>query len=164
MKPELVSLISVVVSFMGIVVAFFATRQNLKNAERTTFTGSVTSSRIRYMQDIREAISKFCGLAYSYNAGLGKLSPQEANAIRKEADSLKYLIRLYLNPEDKDWDNKIMVFCDEVIKNTDKGADDLHNAIENLVVITQYLLKLEWQGIKAEAKSEVFSERQKKLI
>jgi hypothetical protein len=57
-----------------------------------------------------------------------------------------------------------MLFCDEVIKNTDKGIDDLHSAIENLVVITQYLLKLEWQGIKEEAKSGVLSEKQKKLL
>ena len=161
MKTELISLI-------GIVMVFIATMLNLffvvRNAKKATFTGSVTASRIKYIQDIREAMSKFCGLAYYYNTGGGKLSPQETSAIRKEADSLKYLIRLYLNPEDKYWDNKIMLFCDEVIKKTDKGIDELHSAIENLVVITQYLLKLEWQGIKEEAKSGVLSERQKRLL
>jgi hypothetical protein len=163
MKTELGSLI-------GIVMVFIATMLNLffvvRNAKKATFTGSVTASRIKYIQDIREAISKFCGLAYYYNnnTGGGKLLSEEASAIRKEADSLKYLIRLYLNPEDKFWDTKIMLFCDEVIKNTDKGIDELHSATENLVVITQYLLKLEWQGIKEEAKSGVLSERQKKLL
>jgi len=175
MKPETISLIGTIVSLIGIGVSlvgiglvFVASMLNLyvllRNTKKTTYTGSVTSSRIRYIQDIREAISKFCGLAHTYNLGRTKFSDQEASAIRKEADSLKYLIRLYLNPEDKYWDNKIMFFCDEVIKQTDKGPDDLHNAIENLIVITQYLLKLEWQGIKEEAKSGDLSDRQKKTL
>lgn len=133
----------------------------IRNAKRTAFTSSVTASRIKYIQDIRQCISKFCGLAHFYQTKKGSLSNAELGEIHKEVDSLRYLIRLFLNPEDKYWDTKIMALCDDVIENTDTDSASLHAAIESLITITQYLLKLEWQGIKEEAKEGAISDREK---
>jgi hypothetical protein len=157
--------ISELITIIGIVATFVVGVINLiviiRNAKRNTFTSSVTSSRIRYIQDIRQSISKFCGLAHLYNTKRSGLSPQQLSEIHKEVDSLRYLIRLFLNPEDKYWDTQIMTLCDEVIKNTDMDSGALHNAIESLIKITQYLLKLEWQGIKEEANKGALTDQEK---
>jgi len=47
---------------------------------------------------------------------------------------------LYFNPEDDYWDNKIIHLIDQVVLKSDK---DPKKDIDKLIVITQYLLKLE---------------------
>lgn len=160
MKIETIPLIGIVtllVALLNLLILF-------RNARKSAFVGAVTSSRIKYIQDIRESISQFCGLAHAYNKGRTNAKPEDLINIPKEADALRHLIRLYLNPEDKYWDTKIMEFCEEVIRNTDKSINELDHSIEKLVVITQYLLKLEWQGIKEEAESGILSKKQKKKL
>jgi len=153
---------------IGIALTFVVGVANLiitfRNARKASFINSVTASRVKYIQEIRENIAKFCGLALTYNLKSHDVRKEDHFTLHKEADALKYLIRLYLNPEDQYWDQKIIEFCDEVIKNTDKDLDDLNKAIDNLIAITQYLLKLEWEGVKEESKSGILSNGQKEIL
>ena len=110
---------------------------------------------------MRESISKFCGLAYSYSNRLYKLEYKEVWELHKEADSLKFLIRLYLNPEDKYWDNKMISLIDQIVHKSDKDPTEL---INELIIITQYLLKLEWEGAKKESEVGILSDVEKKEL
>ena len=57
-----------------------------------------------------------------------------------------------------------MELCDRVISHSDGNADALTTAINDLVEITQYLLKLEWEGVKREAEAGILSEKAKQQL
>lgn len=146
----------------GILLTFLVGVTNLiltlRNNKKTTFITAITNSRIKYIQEIRNCISDFCGLIYSYNVRLKELNEDEFFELHKQADKTKYLIRLYLNPEDKYWDDKIIKLLDEILKLTDKNPND---KIEELITITQYLLKLEWEGAKLESEKGILTKLEK---
>ncbi len=152
-------------TLVGVILSFIVGAAGLwiaiKNARKTNYINSVTSSRIKYIQDIRNKISDFCGLVYSYNTKLTKLSDDKLFEIQKEFDKLKYLIKLHLNPEDTYWDDKILKMIDDIIALTDK---DPKGKIDGLITITQYLLKLEWEGAKRESENGALSPEEKKEI
>jgi len=153
------------VTIIGIGLTFFVGLFNLivtfRNVRKTAFINSVTASRIKYIQDLRESISRFCALVNSYSNRISKLSYEQLWELHKESDTLKFQIRLYLNPEDEYWDNKIISLIDQIILKTDK---DRTEQIKELITITQYLLKLEWEGAKRESEIGIISEIEKKEL
>jgi hypothetical protein len=155
---EIVTLIGIGLTFIVGVFNLFIT---FRNVRKTAFINSVTASRIKYIQELRESISKFCGLAYSYNNRLYKLEYKDVWELHKEADSLKFLIRLYLNPEDEYWDIKIIGLIDQIVLKSDKDPTE---SINELITITQYLLKLEWEGAKRESEIGIISDIEKKEL
>ena len=135
----------------------------IRNSKKTIYINSVTASRIRYMQDIRNSIAEFCGLFYRYNL-LTKDSKglsSEKLKILESADKLKYLIQLYLNPEDNVWDTKIVTLIDSIRNELDNNPEE---KIEELILISQYLLKLEWEGAKLESQKGILSDKSKKEL
>ncbi|MHA3788440.1 hypothetical protein ACX0HA_09545 [Flavobacterium hauense] len=156
-----------IVTLIGVGLTFFIGVFNLiitfRNVKKTTFINSVTASRIKYIQDLRENISRFCALAYSYNKRIYKLQKEQVWELHKEADSLKFLIRLYLNPEDKYWDNKIINLIDQILLKSGEKNDPT-SSINELITITQYLLKLEWEGAKKESEIGSVSDIKKKEL
>jgi hypothetical protein len=154
--------ISQILTFGGILVSLIVGGLGLwisiRNSQRTIYINSITSARIKYIQEIRNKISEFCGLVYSYNNIQEALSPDKELQIQSEFDKLKYLIKLHLNPDDTFWDAKIMKLIDEIISLTDKKPDE---KINELITITQFLVKLEWEGAKLEAKRGLPSQTEK---
>jgi hypothetical protein len=154
-----------IVTLSGIGLTFFVGVFNLiitfRNVRKTAFINSVTASRIKYIQELRESISKFCGLAHSYANKIYKLEYKEVWELHKEADNLRFLIRLYLNPEDDYWDNKIISLIDQILLKSDKDPTE---PINELITITQYLLKLEWEGAKRESEIGIISEIEKREL
>jgi len=154
-----------IVTLSGIGLTFFVGVFNLiitfRNVRKTAFINSVTASRIKYIQELRESISKFCGLAHSYANKIYKLEYKEVWELHKEADNLRFLIRLYLNPEDDYWDNKIISLIDQILLKSDKDPTE---PINELITITQYLLKLEWEGAKRESEIGIISEIDKREL
>lgn len=155
---EIVMSIGIGLTFLIGILNLIVTFRNIK---KTAFINSVTASRIKYIQELRESISKFCGLAHSYSNKIYKLEYNEVWLLHKEADNLRYLIRLYLNPEDDYWDNRIIALIDDIILKTDK---DPSQPIKELITITQYLLKLEWEGAKRESEIGIIPEIEKKEL
>ena len=155
---EIITLISIGLTFL---VGLFNLFITFKNVRKTAFINSVTTSRIKYIQDLRESISRFCALAHSYNQRVYKLEKAEVWELHKEADTLKFLIRLYLNPEDEYWDNKIIELINQILLKSDS---DPAEPIDELITITQYLLKLEWEGAKRESEIGIISDIEKREL
>jgi len=156
-----------VVTLLGIIFSFLVGSAgliiSLRNSRKTTFINSITSSRLKYIQDIRNGISEYCGSFYRYKI-LYDADPKLSNEkldILKSLDKLKYQIILYLNPEDKIWDDKIIELIETVRKDIDKDQDQ---TIRKLIILTQYLLKLEWEGAKLESKKGFVSDKEKKKL
>ena len=159
-STEIITLIGISLST---IVGSAALLIGIKNSKKTIYINSVTASRIRYMQDIRNSIAEFCGLFYRYNllARDCKDLSTEKLKILESADRLKYLIQLYLNPEDKIWDTKIVNLIDSIRNELDNNPDE---KIEELILISQYLLKLEWEGAKLESQKGRISDKKKQEL
>jgi hypothetical protein len=154
---ELITLIGVILSFL---VGSAGLWIGIKNSRKTIFINSVTASRIKYLQDLRNSIAEFCGLFHRYHL-LIKNDPNlstEKLKVLESADKLKYLIKLYLNPQDSKWDNKIVNLIEEIRKSL---ADYPKDKIDDLILISQYLLKLEWEGAKLESRKGIISKKKK---
>jgi hypothetical protein len=125
-------LIGILLSFA---VGFAGLWISIRNSRRTGYINSITSARIKYIQDIRNAVSEFCGLVYNYRFLAGEVKvynypsdikesrERELSEIRKRIGYLKYLIQLYLNVEDKYFDPKIILLLDEINLLSDKNAE-----------------------------------------
>lgn len=149
-------IITLIVSVIGLIVG-------IRNTRKTIFVNSITSSRIQYIQDVRNSISEYCGLFYRYKILLdndSKLSNEKLEVL-KSIDKLKYQIMLYLNPEDRNWDQKIITLVIEIRERINENPED---KIKDLIEITQYLLKLEWDGAKLESKNGDINELQKNKL
>ena len=85
----------------------------------------------------------------------------EKMEILKKLDNLKYQIMLYLNPEDKLWDTKIISLIDSIRGDIENNPE---TKIKELIIITQYLLKIEWEGVKLESINGEISLKEKKKL
>ncbi len=135
----------------------------LRNSKKTIFINSVTTSRLKYIQDIRNSIAEYCGLFYGYSILVknSKEPSKEKMEILKKLDNLKYQIMLYLNPEDQLWDRKMITLIDEIRVDIENNPE---TKINELIIITQYLLKLEWEGVKLESINGIISTKEKKRL
>lgn len=65
--------------------------------------------------------------------------------VLKSIAKWKYQIMLYLNPDEKIWDEKIIGLIEELRV---KINENPRERIRDLFTITQYLLKFEWEDVK----------------
>lgn len=131
---------------------------NLRTNKRTTFINTVTSQRIKWIEQLRLDIGAFCGLTYhwSHTDIVGKPSEEE---ILKEVDRLRHVIRLRLNPKGEH-DRAIEALIEEIPLYTDSSQQkELSAALERLVKVSQALLKDEWDKVKRESEEGPLSER-----
>jgi hypothetical protein len=151
------------VMLIGITLTFIVGITNLivilTNSNKTTFINSITTSRIKYIQELRNTIAELCSLVTSYKSRISKLDYADHFELLKQTNKLKYQIRLFLNPADEYWDNKILELTNQIVI---KDDIDPQNKIDELIVITQFLLKLEWEGVKRESEKGIISEIEKR--
>jgi hypothetical protein len=164
MNPTIEPTTTQIFTLIGVILSFIVGAAGLwigiRNSRKTIFINSVTTARIKYIQDLRNNIAEFCGLFFNYEL----LLKSDANILKEKlkiletADKLKYLITLQLNPEDTDWDNQIIQLIDEIRLSIDNKPTD---KIKELITISQYLLKLEWEGAKRESQIGTLSKKEK---
>jgi len=152
-----------IVTLIGIGLTFIVGITNLivilTNAKKTTFINSITTSRIKYIQELRNTIAELCSLVTSYKSRISRLSYKDHFELLKQTNKLKYQIRLYLNPADEYWDEKILELINQIVIKKDI---DPQNKIDELIIITQFLLKLEWEGVKRESEKGIVGDLEKR--
>ncbi len=131
---------------------------NLRTNKRTAFINTVTSQRIKWIEQLRQDIAAFCGLTYHWSCTDLEGKPSEADLL-KEVDRLRHVIRLRLNPKGAH-DRDIEALIKEIPRYTDPSRQkELNDALERLVRVSQDLLKEEWEKVKKESKEGPLSER-----
>ncbi|WP_128003669.1 hypothetical protein [Piscinibacter defluvii] len=148
--------------FAGVAVTFvlgvWNAITNHRVSKRTTFVNTVTSQRIKWIEQLRQDIGAFSGLVYywSHSELEGKAGEGE---VLKELDRLRHVIRLRLNPAGEH-DKKIEALIEEIPHYTDpRRQKELVDALERLTKSTQALLKEEWDKVKRESEHGPLSER-----
>jgi hypothetical protein len=143
----------------------------LKNTRQTLFINSVTTSRIRWMDTVRNSIAEFSGLAI--HISYTEMNEKDARAVFEKIDTLHFLINLQLDRTDA-FDKKIIDQIESIVQLIDPGDDDRRSdeqlaketqkAVNKLIEFSQDLLKFEWQGIKEEVKNGKLSAKNKKEL
>ncbi len=124
---------------------------NYRSSRRTTFINTVTSQRIKWIEQLRQDVSAFSGLTHTWCFSALEDKPQEYRGL-KEIDRLRHVIRLRLSPA-RVHDQKIDKLIEEIPNLTHESQrEKLVNALSELTRTTQLLLKEEWEKVKAESK------------
>jgi hypothetical protein len=146
-----------IITIAGIAATFIVSLVNIlytiAATKKTRFINTITSSRIQWIQLLRQNVSRYAGIAHHWS--ITPINDQEASRkLIEESDVLRLQIRLQLNPYDKA-DIKLIALLDEIPKYTDATQfEPMKEAIENLVAETQKRLKEEWERVKTEAKGK----------
>jgi hypothetical protein len=155
-----------VLTSASILLTFFIALMSLiiswRNSRKTTFINSVTASRIKWIDTIRNNISEFCGQVH--HLSLTPLRDDEKKPIIEKIDRLRFLIKLQLNRSDN-FDKKIIDKINLILNLTYLHKNnELTKEINELVELTQDLLKLEWEGVKEESKKGDLTKKRKKEL
>jgi hypothetical protein len=140
---------------IGVILTFALGVWNLLNnyrmSRRTAFINTVSAERVKWIDKLRENISTFCGLTYTWQASNLEGKPESLD-FEKQVDRMRHLIRLQLNPAGTH-DREIERLLAAIPQLTDKTkVNELHSALNDLVIVSQKLLKEEWDKVKEEAK------------
>ncbi|MGZ7069118.1 MAG: hypothetical protein ACXVHT_12505, partial [Methanobacterium sp.] len=132
----------------------------VRNSRKTIFINSITTSRNKWIQTIRESIAKYCALAFQ----MFQDNNWEEKSKKDELQQLRFLIKLQLNRNDT-YDELIIKKLDLIANpKNDAERQNIEVEINRLIELTQDLLKLEWEGVKEESKKGNLSKRMKRRL
>jgi hypothetical protein len=136
-------LLTFAVSVWGLVVG-------LRNTRKTNFINTVTSQRVKWIEQLRQDIGSLCGLTHTwfYSSLEGT---QKEHDVLKEIDRLRHVIPLRLN-QNAPLDRNIQKLITDLPKLThETKQQQLDAALSELIGLSQKLLKEEWEKVKLEA-------------
>jgi len=154
---DIIQLLAIGLTFIVSSIGLFI---SWKNSHKTNFINSVTASRIKWIDNLRNNIAEFSGFVYHFALTEIK-DEEEKNKIIKNIDRLRYLIKLQLN-NTADIDKEIIFLIDRIVDLTDpKKSAELTQTLNSLVLKTQTLLKFEWERVKEESLKGNLSDKNK---
>jgi hypothetical protein len=124
---------------------------SLSSERRTSFVNTVTTSRLKWIDSLRDKVSEFIAVT----ARLAREStPEDAmkDSLTLQRDTLLHQIVLHLNPHDPE-DQKIRILVDHVCQITNENIEitEISRDLEKLRSATADYLKKEWNRVKAES-------------
>ncbi|CAN5477220.1 hypothetical protein BH09SUM1_BH09SUM1_09970 [soil metagenome] len=139
---------------VGILLTFILGVWNLivsrENTRRANFINTVTSQRVKWIEQLRQDISLFVGLIQTWSLSEPPGAARDFETMR-EIDRLRHVIRLRLNPSGNH-DQEIARLIRQIPKLTSPHHHEaLMETLEKLVNETQLLIKQEWEKVKHES-------------
>jgi len=123
----------VVTLFLGVMNAV----ANFRLGRRTTFINTVTSQRIKWIEQLRQDVSSYAGLTFHW-VSTDLQNEAKRQELLQEIDRLQHVIRLRLNPSGAE-DQKIAHYLAEIPKHTDR-PEVISGLLDDLTSATQRLL------------------------
>jgi hypothetical protein len=142
------------VAITGIAVTFVVSVANLiyslRTNRRTIFVNTVTSSRLKWIDTLRDEVSEF--IATTTRLSDKSLPPDKRADLLLQRDTLLHQIVLHLNPVDSE-DRRIKALATQIRETSEKGDDtqDILAALIELRDATGNYLKKEWTRVKDES-------------
>jgi hypothetical protein len=143
-----------VIAITGIAVTFIVSVANLiyslRTNRRTIFVNTVTSSRLKWIDTLRDEVSEF--IAVTTRLSDHSSPPNKRAELLLQRDTLLHQIALHLNPVDPE-DLKIKTLATRTREISDKGdaIGDLPSTLIELRDATGNYLKKEWNRVKNES-------------
>jgi hypothetical protein len=144
------------IALAGIGITFLVSFANLlyswRSNKRTSFVNTVTASRLRWIDSLRDKVSEYIAVTARLSDGRSPIGDGNAGALLLQRDTLLHQIVLHLNPRDSE-DQAIKGLVDHVREITDQGGPsvELQAALFRLRDATAEYLKKEWNRVKAES-------------
>ena len=144
------------ITVIGVLATFGVAMANLihsiRSTRKTAFVNTVTASRLRWIDSLRDKVSEFIAVTVALLDPDGVAPRRDAASLLRERDTLKHQIILHLNPNDPE-DQRIRELVDRVSGPTSRGgdSDQLRLLLEELRIATQIYLKKEWTRVKKES-------------
>ncbi len=141
------------ITIIGIAVTFVVSVANLvyslRNNNRTIFVNTVTASRLKWINSLRDKVSEFIAVSARLS---GLPSPDDPQGLILQRDILLNQIALHLNPLDAE-DQSIKMQIDHVRELTERGnsKDEIPAELTKLRDATGNYLKKEWNRVKNES-------------
>lgn len=146
---ETKDLINLIAILTTLAVAVINLLYNLANTRRSAYVNTVTASRLKWIDSLRDKMSRFIGLTYHW--ANTSLDEAESRRIIQECDILSVQITLHLNANDE-VDKRIAALLEQIPSLTDRRrTDQLQLALTELRDATQSYLKKEWERVKRES-------------
>jgi hypothetical protein len=124
---------------------------SLRSNKRTVFVNTVTTSRLKWIDSLRDKVSEFIAVTarLSHRAN----HSEKAEDLLLQRDTLLHQITLHLNPSDAE-DQNIKSIAIRACALSDQVAivEELDSALIELRDGTGRYLKKEWTRVKAESK------------
>jgi hypothetical protein len=156
---DIITLFGIGITFIVSSISLYV---SLHNTKKTLYINSITSSRIRWIGTLRENISDYCGLIHHY--ALTDIEPENEKKIFEQIDRLRYLIKLQLNRGDK-FDSELILKIDTLWELSESDQfEKIKSEIDELISLTQDLLKLEWEGAKLESMKGILTQEEKNKL
>ena len=96
---------------------------NIYVNRRTTYINSVTAERVKWINALRENVSKYAGLTYNWVISDVEEGSDESKEMLKEIDRLRILIQLQINPKE-DLGGKIISWIDTISGHTHESQKE----------------------------------------
>lgn len=129
---------------LGLINLYFT----LRTGKRTAFINTVTSERVKWIDNVRKNVSSLCSLCDQWVRHRTQDSTPE---LQRQIEQLKNEVRLQLNPSDKE-DKEIARLLDRLPNfNQTIAIEDYGSLQMELVAATQAMLKREWDKVKEES-------------
>lgn len=146
---DIITTVSVLIALISVVFAIY-------NSRKSIYINTITSARIKYLENIRNYIADFCSLAHSEN----KKTEESKNF--ESILKISFLIKLNLD-KNHPFDKKVIEIINKIIDQLFIGQNDnLFNEINLLIELSQDITLLEWRGIKKEAMVGILGRKKKK--
>jgi hypothetical protein len=141
------------ISIAGILVTLLVSSATLAYSlwsnKRSFFLNTVTSSRLKWIDSLRDKVAEFIALTSRI---LREGNGPDAQGLATQRDTLLHQIVLHLNPYDPE-DQQIRTYVDRAKELADSGAppDEAAPILLSLRDATGDYLKKEWNRVKRES-------------
>ncbi len=145
-----------VIAIAGIGVTFVVSSVNLAyslwSSKQTSFVNTVTTSRLKWINSLRDKVSEFIAVTTNLLDPGAPLGNRDGGALMMKRDTLLHQIVLHLNPRDPE-DQRIRTLVDYVKDLTDRGisSQEVSEGLLTLRDATGDYLKKEWNKVKEES-------------
>lgn len=162
MTENIVALIGIGITLIiSIITLIFS----VLSSKKTIYVNTVTTLRSKWLDQMKSDLSEFIALiSDSIINNRNIYEPKEMN-LKYDLERIYRKIELNINPNDE-YDRKLISMIKNITRNYDCGAKNqrIKENIEELVLYTQKITKLEWEGIKLESINGVVSKKEKKKL
>lgn len=144
------------IAVAGILVTFIVSCLTLyftlRNNRQTLFVNTVTTSRLKWIDSLRDKVSEFIALSNRLVDPREASRPEHSSGLLLQRDALLHQIVLHLNPTDPE-DQKITMLVDHVRRQTEASASssEIGGGLLELRDATAAYLKKEWNRVKVES-------------
>ncbi len=144
------------IALTGIIVTLLVSSAtliySLWNNKQTSFVNTVTNSRLKWIDSLRDKVSEFIAVTARISDSKHKVDDSGVGLLVLQRDTLLHQIVLHLNPRDTE-DQRIRLLVDHVRDITEQGQSsaELEEALVKLRDAAGDYLKKEWNRVKKEA-------------